>query len=213
MAKQVSENVAAALADMDQPLRNLASEWATSPHRPKVGEEVLASWDVLIEQWLASSLPLVCRTPNWGRGAEEVHASGRLLTFADNTPAHWAMAQALRGETPGLGDVQTLFDAGSMPLAFAIKQSEKARLKFARGGLSSQIRINKDGWKVCHISRAGLGLAGHPVSQSISAIEAHFRRFLSPRNMFLVPLALGGLGETPQMIDAIRAADRTPDYV
>ena len=213
MVKPVSESVSAALADMDQPLRNLASEWAVSPHRPRVPKEVLTFWDTLIEEWVASNLPLLCRTPNWGRGAEEIHASGRILTFADNTPAHWAMALALKGETPSLADVRELFETGAMPLAFAIKESEKARLKFARGGLSSKIRINKDGWKVCHISRAGLGLAGHPASQPIPAIEAHFRRFMSPRNMFLVPLVLGGLGETPHMIDAIRAADRTPDYI
>lgn len=213
MVKPVSESVSAALADMDQPLRNLASEWAVSPHRPRVPKEVLTFWDTLIEEWVASNLPLLCRTPNWGRGAEEVHESGRILTFADNTPAHWAMSLALTGETPSLADVRALFDTAAMPLAFAVKASEKARLKFARGGLSSKIRINKDGWKVCHIFRAGLGLAGHPGSQPITAIEAHFRRFMSPRNMFLVPLVLGGLGETPQMIDAIRAADGTPDYI
>lgn len=213
MAKPISEDVSAALADMDQPLRSLASEWAASPHRPRAAGQVLTSWDVLIEEWLASDLPLLCRTPNWGRGAEEIHPSDRILTFADNTPAHWAMALALKGETPSLADVRVLFDTGAMPLAFAIKASEKARLKFARGGLSSKIRINRDGWKVCHVSRAGMGLAGHPVSQPITAIEAHFRRFMSPRNMFLVPLVLGGLGEAPQMIDAIRAVDGTPDYL
>lgn len=202
MARLVSEQVSAALADMDQPLQNLACEWAASPHRPRVSQEALSAWDNLIDEWLAADIPLLCRTPAYGRGAEEIHASGRTLSFADNTPAHWAMALALSGETPRLSEVQNLFDTGDMPLAFAIKANEKPRLKFTRGGLSSRIRINKDGWKVCHISRAGLGLAGHPTVQPIASIEAHFKRFMSPRNMFLVPLVLGGLGETPHMIKA-----------
>ncbi|MEC8534438.1 MAG: hypothetical protein VXZ00_10605, partial [Pseudomonadota bacterium] len=175
--------------------------------------EALKRWDLVIEAWAESDLPLLCRTPNWGRGAEDVHDSGRLLTCADNTPAHWAFAMALKGQTPTLEEISTLFDRGEMPLAFAIKAAEKPRLKYARGGLSSKLRLNKDGWKVCHVSQAGLRLPGHPTTHPLPIIKAHFKRFMSPRNMFLVPLALGGLGETPQMIDAIRDADQTPIYL
>ena len=196
----------AALADLDAGLIALADRWAKSPQRPRVDPKVLLAWDQLLDTRISSEVPLPCRTPSWGRGAEDLHPSGRILTCADNTPAHWAMALAIAGQTPTLDDVARLFETGTMPLAFAIKKSEKDRLRYARGGLSAKLRLNKDGWKVCHIEAAGLRWAGHPTGAPIEMIHAHFRRFLSPRNMFLIPLSIGGLGETPQMIARIKAS-------
>jgi hypothetical protein len=43
-----------------------------------------------------------------------------------------------------------------------------------------------------------------PVEEiSITSLETHFRRFISPSNMFLVPKILGGLGELTQFTDEI----------
>ena len=199
------ESVGLAIAAMDGPLQELAQQWAKSPYRPRPTEDTVRIWNELIEEWIISDLPIICRTPNYGRGSEKAHSTGRILTFADNTPAHWSMGLALNGIVPNLMEIRGMFGAAGFPLAFALKQTEKLRLKYTRGGPGAALRLNKAGWKVCHIAAAGLRFAGNPTTAPIEAIENHFRRFRSPGNMFLIPLKLGGLGETPQMIEALRS--------
>jgi hypothetical protein len=51
--------------------------------------------------------------------------------------------------------------------------------------------------------RIGLGGRDPLKHRHLLDLKLHFRDFLSPSNMFLVPKALGGLGELPQFIEAL----------
>jgi hypothetical protein len=88
-----------------------------------------------------------------------------------------------------------------------MKSSERthATYRCTRGGIS----LNELGWKVAHLDDVGLG-RGDPKDKAIDQVVAHFRRFLSPGNMFVVPLQWGGLAEVPEMIGVLRAPDSNP---
>lgn len=193
-----------ALRTLSGPIKALSESWAASPLRPQPSSEALDAWDRLIEDWIGSELPFIFRTMKYGRGGREAHGSGRALTYSDNTPAHWAFASALAGTVPTIGQVSEMFAAGTMPLAFALKAQEKVALIYTRGGLARAFRLNDRGWKVCHIERVNDGTRVHPCERSLDQLASHLRRFLSPRNMFLIPITIGGLGETPEMVDAMR---------
>jgi hypothetical protein len=82
------------------------------------------------------------------------------------------------------------------------EEKEKARYRCTRQTVS----LNALGWKVAHLDEVGLGRA--TLSQApIEHLYTHFRRFLDPGNMFVVPLAWSGLAEVSQMVAAIRATD------
>lgn len=71
-----------------------------------------------------------------------------------------------------------------------------------------RISLGKLGWKIAHMDKVGFGridLESVPVDR----LQDHFRTFMHPRNMFIVPARWGGLGEIPEMAAAIRAADAT----
>lgn len=61
--------------------------------------------------------------------------------------------------------------------------------------------VNKQGWKVCHISAVGLGTALRK-STELSDYEARFARLIRPCNMFLVPKRHAGIGELAPVIAA-----------
>ena len=67
--------------------------------------------------------------------------------------------------------------------------------------------LNVFGWKLCHIEpvrfRSKIDITATPIED----FKAHFVRFMSPSNMFLVPKAWSGLGELPEMIESAKAAD------
>jgi hypothetical protein len=64
---------------------------------------------------------------------------------------------------------------------------------------------NGMGWKVAHIEDVGLGFSAALTEVPLDTLCAHFQRFLSPRNTFLVPLAYAGVAETPEFIEAFKA--------
>ncbi len=64
----------------------------------------------------------------------------------------------------------------------------------------SEYSINTLGFKLCHIEEIGLNTRTPIEEIGITALEAHFIKMNNPKNMFLVPLELSGLGEVPDFI-------------
>lgn len=192
--------------DLEPQISDLGYQWARSPFRPRVKKEICRDWDALIERWISSDVPLILRKGSKGRGAALQHAmTGRNFTYADNTPANWVMELAVwEQKVPDLDDIRALFDTGRMPLAMAFKAAEKEAVRYTSGGLRKAFRPNKEGWKVCHIDPVS------PISDrriehlDLEALHRHFRRFLRPANIFLVPKRLGGIGEIDTFVDQIR---------
>jgi hypothetical protein len=155
-------------------------------------------------------MPLFARKFRVNRGAFLTHASGRVVIPADNTPAHWAYAQALRGVCPKLDDVRQSIASNRIPVAMIITPAER-RLATLMGAQIRAENLNAAGWKLAHLTPIGLKGATALPDVPIGRLREHFRLFLSPSNMFVIPLALAGLAETAEAVEAIvawRAARR-----
>ena len=84
------------------------------------------------------------------------------------------------------------------------------RLVVEPPSLGAASERNSSGWKLCHIEPVGLGRRGETVELPLNEIEDHFRRLMSPRNMFVVPKNRSGLGELPEMLEAVRRENERP---
>jgi hypothetical protein len=64
--------------------------------------------------------------------------------------------------------------------------------------------LNSEGWKVCHIDSVSCPKAKKIAAFPLEKIADGFKRFLSPRNMFLIPKSFSGAGELEEVIDEIK---------
>ena len=96
-----------------------------------------------------------------------------------------------------------MLGADSIPVAMVIKTTEKAGATY-RCTRHTTPGPNQRGWKVAHIEDVGLGYGDVLTSVPLGNLVEHFLRFLSPANMFLVPLAYAGIAETPEFVHAFR---------
>jgi len=186
----------------------IARAWANDPGRPKPRPNVVAHWDQLISQWYHdsshdSSLPLFVRKANGNRGQKLPHSSGRFIVPSDNSPAHWALAWAVSGKMPNLGEIRKALKDDKIPVAFAFKRAERAKAHY-RCTLSKVISPSAAGWKVAHIMRIGLRSRKSIVEIDESKLRDHFTSFMAPRNMFVIPKAYSGLAELQEMCDEMR---------
>lgn len=192
-------------ADLVSAVEGLGSLWATHPARPRMKAAVMDNWEKLITEWIGDKqLPLLIRKSGGLRGRRSCHKSGRGLVRADNSPAWWSCALAFSGKCPSISDIHDLFRNDQIPIALTLSQQEKTHSMYkCTPKILLKNSSNKLGWKVCH--RAAIGLSSHsPIEQMpIEKLEKHFRQFISPSNVFLIPQRLGGLGELPQFICAL----------
>jgi hypothetical protein len=191
--------------DLVGELSSLARLWARHADCPHLDPRTALYWDELINSWSTDpKLPLLIRKREKGVARGEIirHVTGRELVLTDNSPASWSYMLAFAGEKPSIEDIRVFLERDEIPVSMVVDRQMKARSRY----LCSKVSVpnpNKLGWKVCHIKRVGLGGRGSVKERPIHELESHFRTFLAPSNMFLVPLALGGLGELPQFIEAM----------
>lgn len=196
--------------DLLQLVQRLADAWAVHPDRPSPRPDVLERWDALIAAWADDvSLPLFIRKVARDRGCALLHPSGRMIVPTDNSPAQWAFGKALRGEMPSLEEVRRAVDDDQIPVAMVLTVTERATAKFRRT-LTAVDNLNAAGWKLGHIQRVGLGRRARLPDVAELDLRQHFRRFLSPRNMFVVPTTYAGLAELPEMCRAMRDVMHRP---
>lgn len=180
--------------DLTNPIQRFAAAWVASPLRPRVSQELAWAWETLVEEWiLTPALPLYIRKSSATRGQVLTHATGRLLVPCDNTTAVWAFTLALEGECPSLQEVGAFVQARKIPYSFTGLRGRFAQFYAA-------------GWKLAHIMEVGLQTREQLERLPITTLEDHFRKLVLPSNMFAIPKAWAGLGEIPEIIEAIRSS-------
>ena len=185
-------------------IQQISETWANSSERPRLDRKVVLKWDELISLWIEDkTLPLFVRNIRAGRGRKIEHSSGRILVPADNTPAHWSFMTAFTRHCPTIEEIHELVESDSIPIAMIFKKSELENAHF-RGQRASIDNPNKLGWKVCHIEPVKMKARGDLADRDIDVLEAHFRNFISPSNMFLVPKAIAGFGEFDSLIQLMK---------
>jgi hypothetical protein len=189
--------------EMTDLIERLAELWADNHDRPRPASHVSEHWDELVHTWADDhSLPLLVRRVSNNRGSVVTHPSGRVLVPADNSPASWAFARAILGETPSLEDIRKEFAQDKVPVAMIFKSEEMAKARY-KCILKGTQNPNQAGWKVAHIDGVGLRNRGAITEFKESTLVEHFRKFMKPSNMFVVPLNYAGLGELPEFCKVI----------
>jgi hypothetical protein len=187
-------------AGLAEALFALGQRWAGDKRRPRIEPDTLDAWDRLIDTWTADqSLPLLVRKARNNRGSVIAGKTGRALVPTDNSPAQWAFAIAHDGECPRRRDLTSLLSGGQLPIAMALSGLEKGTATY-RGIRGKCPGTSDAGWKLAHIQPVALGGRGTIAEHDPVAIERHFRPFMSPRNMLVVPSGWAGLAEVPEFV-------------
>ena len=184
--------------DIRQKIKEIGILWRNSPHNPLIDSEVVKKWDNLIEEWVADeTMPLIIRKETSKRGRAFNHPCGREIIVSDNTVAIWVLSNVLKGKVFTLSDIKELLQDNELPMVFMATKEIKAKAKYTKS-LGSYALSN---WKVCHIQPVGFNTNASIEDLEISDIENHFRKYVNPNNMFLLPKEIGYLGEIDVFIE------------
>lgn len=187
-------------------LFELGKAWAIDPARPRISANTSAAWLKLIRNWIEEKdLPLFVRKHRNNRGARLVGMAGRTLVPTDNSPAQWAFACAYSGYCPAVGEVISLLEQGTLPIAMILKKDEQECAVY-RGVRRNCLGTSANGWKLAHIDGVALEHRGSIETCPSPLIEAHFTRFMAPSNMLVVPAEWGGLAEVRAFVDGYCSA-------
>jgi hypothetical protein len=191
-------NIAPATRDA---LIDLGKKWAIDPARPRIGADTESAWMKLINDWVGeNTLPLLVRKTNDNRGARIGGEGGRVLIPTDNSPAQWVFAMALSGQCPSLGQITELLERGKLPIAMILKTVERNGADY-KGVLRNCPNTQAGGWKLAHIEGVKLGHRGIISACPSSKIKEHFIKFMSLKNMLVVPAEWAGLAEVQAFKD------------
>ena len=179
-------------------IKEIGTLWRKSPNNPQIDVEVLENWNNLIEEWIADKdMPLIIRKETNKRGQSFVHPCGREIIVSDNTVAIWVYNNVLKGIVFTLSQIKELLSQKELPMVFMATKEIKANAKYTKP-LGSYALPN---WKLCHIQLVGFNTNTSIEDLEISDIEDHFRKYVNPNNMFVLPKEIGYLGEIDVFIE------------
>ena len=179
-------------------IKELGTLWHNSPNNPQIEVDVLENWNNLIEEWIADKdMPLIIRKDTNKRGQSFVHPSGREVIVSDNTVAIWVYSNVLKGIVFTLSQIKELLSHKELPMVFMATKEIKANAKYTKPLGSCAL----SDWKLCHIHPVGFNTNTSIEDLKIPDIEDHFRKYVNPNNMFVLPKEIGYLGEIDVFIE------------
>lgn len=96
-----------------------------------------------------------------------------------------------------LSQIKELLSQKELPVVFMATKDIKAKAKYTKP-LGSYALSD---WKLCHIQPVGFNTHTSIEDLEISDIEDHFRKYVNPNNMFVLPKEIGYLGEIDVFIE------------
>ncbi len=188
--------------DIRAKIKELGFLWKSSANRPNVSMNVLNSWEQLISDWAKDeTMPLIIRKGSQ-RGREFVHsATHRVIIASDNTFALWVYRNILDGKTFSLDELKSKLLNNDIPMVYALTPAEKKVAKHTKTLSKDALSDSDTKWKLCHIHPVGLNTRKPLQEIDIDTLVAHFKWYANPKNMFILPKEIGGLGEITEFID------------
>ena len=185
--------------NISEQIKNLGRLWKSS--QKSISMDVLNSWDDLISEWIEDeSMPLIIRKSSC-RGQEFIHEkTGRKIIVSDNAFAVWVYRQVLEGKTYSLLEIKNKLLKNEIPIVYVISKIDKEKAKYTTLLGKDAISVVGNKWKLCHIDSVGLGTREKIEKIEIEIIKNRFERYVNPKNMFLLPKGIGGLGEVEEFI-------------
>jgi hypothetical protein len=175
-----------------------ANSWKKENSKNLFHKHTLNHWVALVDEWSENvSMPLIVRNSRKTRGGITKHISGREIIFCDNSPAKWVAEKVFLKETPSLQEIRLYLKRDKVPFKFAPAKGEQELAKYK---CISNNDLNKAGWKLCHIERVGLRNQKDIENQSLDLLKEKFKLLLNPKNFFILPKSIGGLGEIQAFI-------------
>jgi hypothetical protein len=180
-------------------ISEIGKKWHNSLNNPKVSNDLLYYWEDLISEWKnADDLPLVVRKQTAIRGSEVTHKSDKKIIITDNSFSQWIYYNILNHKKYTLSEIEELLEKDEIPFSYAIKKIDKERVKYKK--CIGNYSVNKQGWKLCHINQVGIKSSEPIENMEIEELKKHFTKLANPKNMFLIPLEIGGIGEISEFI-------------
>lgn len=159
---------------------------------------MIDKWERLIDDWIEDfDMPLIVRKETDKRGQAFIHRTGREIIIADNTVALWIYGHVLKGEVFTLNQIRDLLRRNELPVVFMATKEIKEKAKYSK----SLGKKTLSHWKLCHIESVGFNTNTPIVDIEIADIKEHFRKYVSPKNMFVLPKEIGDLGEIAAFIE------------
>ena len=84
-----------------------------------------------------------------------------------------------------------------LPVVFMATKEIKEKAKYSKSLGKNPLSH----WKLCHIELVGFNTNTPIVDIEIADIKEHFRKYVSPKNMFVLPKEIGDLGEIAAFIE------------
>ena len=179
-------------------IKEIGTLWRNSPNNPPLDIEVLRNWDHLIDEWIDDdTMPLIIRKETRKKGQAFTHPCGREIIVSDNTVAIWVFSNVLRGKVFTLDEIRELLKHNELPIMFASTKENKEKAKYTK----CLDKHSLPGWKVCHIQPIGFNTKKGITDLDISVIKEHFKKYVNPNNMFVLPKEIGDLGEIDEFIE------------
>lgn len=179
-------------------IKNIGMLWRNSPNNPQIDGDVLKKWNKLIEEWIAADdMPLIIRKETNKRGQSIIHPCGREIIVSDNTVARWVYSNVINGRVFSLSNIKMLLKQNELPIVFIATKEIKEKAKYSKSLGSNTLK----NWKLCHIEHVGFNTNTSIEDLDISDIKEHFKKYVNPNNMFVLPKEIGDLGEIDVFIE------------
>jgi hypothetical protein len=187
---------------LDPGIRALANDWRLDPLRPVVSPDVIESYEEQLKIWLSdSTLPLLVRKHQRNRGHITDHHTGRKIVHCDNASANYFLSSALFDYPFAAKEVPEKLESGELPVGMIADAG--ATYKGHQSVNMDPPNLNTLNFKICHIEPVGIGY-GDITQMDIERLKDHMYRFLSVKNMFLLPKQYGALGELDAFVEVFR---------
>lgn len=184
--------------EIREKIKEIGLLWHNSEHNPHIDEEIMNHWEGIIETWIKDeSMPLIVRKNTDKRGQAFRHPSGREIIISDNTFAIWIYGRVLRKEIYSLFQLKNMLSQNKIPMVFMQTADVREKGKYTK----PLGHFSLPGWKLCHIEPIGFNTNKSLEETDINELKGHFRKYASPRNMFVLPKEIGDLGEIPIFIE------------
>ena len=186
----------------DPGIKALASDWKDDPSRPVVSSSVIVWYEKQLKKWIADSgLPMLIRKHRGNRGHIRTHKSGRILIPCDNAPANWFFSSALFDHSFDAKEVPEKLINSTLPIGMVADTG--ATYKGHQSIKMDPPNLNTLNFKICHVEPVGIGY-GEIEDINLKVLKEHMYRFLSVKNMFLLPKQYGALGELDAFVEVFR---------
>lgn len=94
-----------------------------------------------------------------------------------------------------------MLENNEIPIVYILSKEDRKSAKYTKTLGKFSLSDADTKWKLCHIEPVGLNSRKSIDDIEIGELKDYFKKYANPKNMFLLPKEIGGLGEIQEFID------------